>query len=104
MLGRAGAAQKFGREGLTALGCCHSTHYHVFQGGICGAGDRPGNVRVAENDKQEDGAMGGRRYREVTLRRDFGGSTLGPDAWVRETGRLRGHKVWDVGNWKDGLD
>lgn len=51
-----------------------------------------------------DGATGDRRCREVTLRRDLGGSTLGPDAWVRGTGRLRGHKVWDVGNWKDGLD
>lgn len=46
-----------------------------------------------------DGAMGDRRCREVTLRRDLGGSTLGPDAWVRGTSRLR-----DVGNWKDGLD
>lgn len=57
MLGRAGAAQKLAREGLRALGCCHSTHYHVFQAGICGAGNRPGNVRVAENDKEDDGAQ-----------------------------------------------
>ena len=35
---------------------------------------------------------------------DCGGSTLGLGTWVREMGRLRGPREWDVDSYKDALD
>ena len=56
-LGPAGSEQKFASEGLTALRNCRGTHYHMSQADTCGVGDRSGNVMVAENDEEDDGAQ-----------------------------------------------
>lgn len=56
-LGPAGSEQKFASEGLTALRNCCGTHYHLSQADTFGVGDRSGNVMVAENDEEDDGAQ-----------------------------------------------
>ena len=51
-----------------------------------------------------DGAMDDRRCRGDRRGTDCGGSTLGLGTWVREMGRLRGPREWDVDSYKDALD
>lgn len=60
-LGPVGSEQKFANEGLTALRNCHGTHYHLSQVDTRGVGDRSGNVMVAENDEEDDGAQPDRK-------------------------------------------